>query len=96
MNLAGETDLRSAIDAMFNGDKINMTGTRRTAHRPAQPLRPSIEVDGKDVMPEVNAVLAKMKGFCEKGHRWRVEGLYRQGHQHVVNIGIGGLIWAPS
>ena len=75
VNLAGETDLRSAIDAMFNGDKINMMmteGARRTAHRPAQPLDRPIEVDGKDVMPEVN-VLAKMKGFCEKviGGEWK-------------------------
>lgn len=96
VNLAGETDLRSAIDAMFNGDKINMTEGRAVLHTALRNRsdRP-IEVDGKDVMPEVNAVLAKMKGFCEKviGGEWK--GYTGKAIQHVVNIGIGGSDLGP-
>ncbi|WP_221366017.1 glucose-6-phosphate isomerase [Aeromonas caviae] len=96
VNLAGETDLRSAIDAMFNGDKINMTEGRAVLHTALRNRsdRP-IEVDGKDVMPEVNAVLAKMKGFCEKviGGKWK--GYTGKAIQHVVNIGIGGSDLGP-
>ncbi|EOD53230.1 glucose-6-phosphate isomerase, partial [Aeromonas molluscorum 848] len=62
IDLAKETDLRSAIDAMFNGDKINQTEGRAVLHTALRNRsdRP-IELDGKDVMPEVKAVLAKMK-----------------------------------
>uniref|UniRef100_A0A4W5LJN9 Glucose-6-phosphate isomerase n=1 Tax=Hucho hucho TaxID=62062 RepID=A0A4W5LJN9_9TELE len=74
VDLAKETDLRSAIDAMFNGEKINMTEGRSVLHVALRNRsdRP-VECDGKDVMPEVNAVLAKMKGFCEKviGGEWK-------------------------
>lgn len=94
--LAEETDLRGAIDAMFNGDKINMTEGRAVLHTALRNRsdRP-IEVDGKDVMPEVNAVLAKMKGFCEKviGGEWK--GYTGKTIQHVVNIGIGGSDLGP-
>ncbi|MFM4854425.1 glucose-6-phosphate isomerase [Aeromonas caviae] len=96
VNLAGETDLRSAIDAMFNGDKINMTEGRAVLHTALRNRsdRP-IEVDGKDVMPEVNAVLAKMKGFCEKVIRGEWKGYTGKAIQHVVNIGIGGSDLGP-
>ena len=96
VNLAGETDLRSAIDAMFNGDKINMTEGRAVLHTALRNRsdRP-IEVDGKDVMPEVNAVLAKMKGFCEKVISGEWKGYTGKAIQHVVNIGIGGSDLGP-
>ena len=96
VNLAGETDLRSAIDAMFNGDKINMTEGRAVLHTALRNRsdRP-IEVDGKDVMPEVNAVLAKMKGFCEKVISGEWKGYTGKPIQHVVNIGIGGSDLGP-
>ena len=96
VDLAKETDLRSAIDAMFNGDKINMTEGRSVLHVALRNRsdRP-IACDGKDVMPEVNAVLAKMKGFCEKviGGEWK--GYTGKAIQHVVNIGIGGSDLGP-
>ncbi|ANB68001.1 glucose-6-phosphate isomerase [Aeromonas veronii] len=96
VDLAKETDLRSAIDAMFNGDKINMTEGRSVLH---VALRNSsdrpIECDGKDVMPEVNAVLAKMKGFCEKIISGEWKGYTGKAIQHVVNIGIGGSDLGP-
>ncbi|MFQ1788743.1 glucose-6-phosphate isomerase [Aeromonas veronii] len=96
VDLAKETDLRSAIDAMFNGDKINMTEGRSVLHVALRNRsdRP-IESDGKDVMPEVNAVLAKMKGFCEKIISGEWKGYSGKAIQHVVNIGIGGSDLGP-
>ncbi|UCA11702.1 glucose-6-phosphate isomerase [Aeromonas enteropelogenes] len=96
IDLAKETDLRSAIDAMFNGEKINMTEGRAVLHVALRNRsdRP-VEVDGKDVMPEVNAVLAKMKGFCEKVISGEWKGYTGKAIQHVVNIGIGGSDLGP-
>ncbi|WP_041210773.1 glucose-6-phosphate isomerase [Aeromonas jandaei] len=96
VELAKETELRSAIDAMFNGDKINMTEGRSVLHVALRNRsdRP-IESDGKDVMPEVNAVLAKMKGFCEKIISGEWKGYTGKAIQHVVNIGIGGSDLGP-
>ena len=96
VDLAKETDLRSAIDAMFNGDKINMTEGRSVLHVALRNRsdRP-IESDGKDVMPEVNAVLAKKKGFCEKIISGEWKGYTGKAIQHVVNIGIGGSDLGP-
>lgn len=96
IDLAKETDLRSAIDAMFNGEKINMTEGRAVLHVALRNRsdRP-VEVDGKDVMPEVNAVLAKMKGFCEKVISGEWKGYTGKPIQHVVNIGIGGSDLGP-
>lgn len=96
VDLAKETDLRSAIDAMFNGDKINMTEGRSVLHVALRNRsdRP-IECDSKDVMPEVNAVLAKMKGFCEKIISGEWKGYTGKAIQHVVNIGIGGSDLGP-
>ena len=96
IDLAKETDLRSAIDAMFNGDKINMTEGRSVLHVALRNRsdRP-IESDGKDVMPEVKAVLAKMKGFCEKIISGEWKGYTGKAIQHVVNIGIGGSDLGP-
>ncbi|WP_429118962.1 glucose-6-phosphate isomerase [Aeromonas hydrophila] len=96
VDLAKETDLRSAIDAMFNGDKINMTEGRSVLHVALRNRsdRP-IESDGKDVMPEVNAVLAKMKGFCKKIISGEWKGYTGKAIQHVVNIGIGGSDLGP-
>ncbi|WP_421201405.1 glucose-6-phosphate isomerase [Aeromonas enteropelogenes] len=96
IDLAKETDLRSAIDAMFNGEKINMTEGRAVLHVALRNRsdRP-VEVDGKDVMPEVNAVLAKMKGFCEKVISGEWKGYTGKAIKHVVNIGIGGSDLGP-
>ncbi|MFM5337931.1 glucose-6-phosphate isomerase [Aeromonas enteropelogenes] len=96
IELAKETDLRSAIDAMFNGEKINMTEGRAVLHVALRNRsdRP-VEVDGKDVMPEVNAVLAKMNGFCEKVISGEWKGYTGKPIQHVVNIGIGGSDLGP-
>ena len=95
-DLAEETDLRSAIDAMFNGEAINQTEGRAVLHVALRNRsdRP-VEVDGKDVMPEVKAVLEKMKGFCTKIISGEWKGYTGKTIQHVVNIGIGGSDLGP-
>lgn len=96
IDLANETDLRSAIDAMFNGDKINQTEGRSVLHVALRNRADrEILVDGKDVMPEVKAVLEKMKGFCAKIISGEWKGYTGKTIQHVVNIGIGGSDLGP-
>ncbi|WP_108648921.1 glucose-6-phosphate isomerase [Dongshaea marina] len=94
--LAKETKLTDAIEAMFNGEAINQTENRSVLHialrnRSNQPIM----VDGKDVMPEINAVLAKMKQFCAKVHSGEWKGYTGKPITDVVNIGIGGSDLGP-
>ena len=95
-DLAKETDLSSAIESMFNGEKINRTEGRAVLHVALRNRsdRP-IQVDGKDVMPDVKAVLAKIKGFCEKIISGEWKGYTGKAIEHVVNIGIGGSDLGP-
>ena len=96
IDLAHEVDLRSAIDAMFNGEKINHTEGRAVLHTALRNRsnRP-VMVDGKDVMPEVNAVLAKIKTFCDNVISGEWKGYTGKAIQYVVNIGIGGSDLGP-
>jgi glucose-6-phosphate isomerase len=96
IDLAHEVDLRSAIDAMFNGEKINQTEGRAVLHTALRNRsnRP-VMVDGKDVMPEVNAVLAKIKTFCDSVISGAWKGYTGKAIQHIVNIGIGGSDLGP-
>ena len=65
INLAKETDLSGAIESMFSGEKINVTENRAVLHTALRnKSNKPVLVDGKDVMPEVNAVLEKMNAFC--------------------------------
>ncbi|MDN6116224.1 MAG: glucose-6-phosphate isomerase, partial [Enterobacterales bacterium] len=94
--LAKETDLQGAIASMFAGEKINRTEDRAVLHVALRNRSNTpIIVDGKDVMPEVNAVLAKMKQFCERviGGEWK--GYTGKTITDVVNIGIGGSDLGP-
>ncbi|CAG76876.1 glucose-6-phosphate isomerase [Pectobacterium atrosepticum SCRI1043] len=94
--LARETDLPAAIHAMFAGEKINRTEDRAVLHVALRNRSNTpILVDGKDVMPEVNAVLAKMKDFSERviGGEWK--GYTGKTITDVVNIGIGGSDLGP-
>ena len=94
--LAKETDLAGAIKAMFSGEKINRTEDRAVLHIALRNRSNTpIVVDGKDVMPEVNAVLAKMKQFCDRviGGEWK--GYTGKAITDVVNIGIGGSDLGP-
>lgn len=94
--LAHETKLPEAIAAMFRGDKINRTEDRAVLHVALRNRSNTpIVVDGQDVMPQVNAVLAKMKAFCDKviGGQWT--GYTGKAITDVVNIGIGGSDLGP-
>ncbi len=89
--LANETELKSAIDAMFSGEAINKTEGRAVLHTALRNRSNTpVVVDGKDVMPAVNAVLEKMKAFTERviGGEWK--GYTGKAITDVVNIGIGG------
>jgi glucose-6-phosphate isomerase len=89
--LAEASGLRSRIDAMFAGEKINTTENRAVLHTALRNRseRPVL-VDGVDVMPEVRASLAKMRNFVEGVHGGRVHGHTGKPFSDVVNIGIGG------
>ncbi len=96
IELAKECELKDAIKKQFSGDLINETENRAVLHtalrnRDNQP----VFVDGKDVMPEVNAVLEQMKNFSEKliSEEWK--GFSGKDITDVVNIGIGGSDLGP-
>ncbi|MDE3942436.1 glucose-6-phosphate isomerase, partial [Glaesserella parasuis] len=94
--LADECQVKSATYAMFNGEKINRTENRAVLHTALRNRsNTAVEVDGKDVMPEVNAVLAKMKGFCERVISGDWKGYTGKAITDVVNIGIGGSDLGP-
>ncbi|EFN5070967.1 glucose-6-phosphate isomerase [Escherichia coli] len=95
-DLAKECDLAGAIKSMFSGEKINRTENRAVLHVALRNRSNTpILVDGKDVMPEVNAVLEKMKTFSEAiiSGEWR--GYTGKAITDVVNIGIGGSDLGP-
>ncbi|WP_437614429.1 glucose-6-phosphate isomerase [Erwinia sp. V71] len=94
--LAKETDLQGAIRSMFSGEKINRTEERAVLHVALRNRSNTpIVVDGKDVMPEVNAVLEKMKGFSERIISGDWKGYTGKPITDVVNIGIGGSDLGP-
>ncbi|MGL4625109.1 MAG: glucose-6-phosphate isomerase, partial [Plesiomonas shigelloides] len=94
--LAHETKLPEAIAAMFRGDKINRTEDRAVLHVALRNRSNTpIMVDGQDVMPQVNAVLAKMKAFCDKVISGQWTGYTGKAITDVVNIGIGGSDLGP-
>ncbi len=97
MDLARQANLAQKIEAMFRGEKINTTENRAVLHialrnRANRPIL----VDGRDVMPEVNHVLAHMRRFSEavRSGEWR--GYTGQAITDVVNIGIGGSDLGPK
>lgn len=94
--LIDETAVKDAIESMFSGEKINRTENRAVLHTALRNRSNTpVYVDGKDVMPEVNAVLAKMKSFCERviSGEWR--GYSGKAITDVINIGIGGSDLGP-
>ena len=96
LGLADESGLSDAIDQMFKGARINETENRAVLHIALRNRESSaIEVDGKDVMPEVNAVLAKMKDFSDKVISGEWQGYTGQRISDIVNIGIGGSDLGP-
>ena len=96
LDLAKETDLSGAIKSMFSGEKINRTEDRAVLHVALRNRSNTpIVVDGKDVMPEVNAVLDKMKSFSEAIISGQWKGYTGKAITDVVNIGIGGSDLGP-
>ena len=96
LELAGEIDLKDAIEKMFTGDKINETENRAVLHVALRNRKNSpIYVDGKDIMPQLNAVLEKMKKFSHKVVSGEWKGYTSKRVTDIVNIGIGGSDLGP-
>ena len=96
LELAVESDLKTAIEAMFNGEKINETENRAVLHTALRNFSDtSIVVDGEDVMPEIRRVQQQMKTFCDKIHQGEWRGYTGKKIKHIVNIGIGGSDLGP-
>jgi glucose-6-phosphate isomerase len=96
VELAKQSGLRAKIDAMFRGEKINITENRAALHVALRaPKGMSIVVDGKNVVPEVHAVLDKMAAFAHRIRSGRWIGHTGKRIRNVVNIGIGGSDLGP-
>lgn len=95
-NLAKEADLKAAIEAMFSGEKINRTENRAVLHTALRNCRDTpVFLDGKDIMPDVRAVLAKMENFSSRVIEGDWKGYTGKTITDVVNIGIGGSDLGP-
>lgn len=96
LDLARECDVPSDIEAMFTGEKINRTEDRAVLHTALRNFSGKpVYVDGKDVMPDVQKVLAKMKDFCEKVISGEWKGYTGKEITDIVNVGIGGSDLGP-
>ena len=96
MSLAREHRLEDKIRSMFRGDKINITEGRAVLHTALRNRdNKPIMVDGKDVMPEINAVFAKMRKFSEDVRYGNFKGHTGKKLTNIVNIGIGGSDLGP-
>jgi glucose-6-phosphate isomerase len=96
LQLAEERGLKQHIEAMFRGDKINITENRAVLHVALRaPKGESIKVDGEDVVPGVHAVLDKMAAFSDKVRSGAWEGHTGKRIRNIVNIGIGGSDLGP-
>ena len=94
--LAQQAGLRARIDAMFRGEKINVTENRAVLHVALRaPKGASIIVDGKNVVPDVHAVLAKMADFANRVRSGQWKGHSGKRIRNIVNIGIGGSDLGP-
>jgi len=96
LQLAEESGLRARIDAMFSGEKINVTENRAVLHVALRaPAGASIVVDGEDVVPGVHQVLDKMAAFADRVRGGDWTGYTGKRIRNVVNIGIGGSDLGP-
>ncbi len=96
VQLATQIGLRERIDAMFGGQKINTTENRAVLHVALRaPRGASIIVDGRNVVPDVHAVLDRMAGFAHRVRSGEWEGHTGKRIRNVVNIGIGGSDLGP-
>ena len=96
LRLADESGLRARIDAMFGGEKINITENRAVLHVALRaPHGASIVVDGENVVPQVHAVLDKMADFSDRVRSGAWKGHTGKRIRNVINIGIGGSDLGP-
>ncbi|MDP4192645.1 MAG: glucose-6-phosphate isomerase [Bacteroidota bacterium] len=96
LQLTSESELKGWIEKMFSGEKINVTENRAVLHTALRNRsNRAIFVDGKDVMPEVNAVLKHMRQFSEDIRNGKWKGYTGKNITDVVNIGIGGSDLGP-
>ena len=96
MQLAEESGLRERIDAMFRGERINITEKRAVLHVALRaPQGTSIIVDGEDVVPQVHAVLDKMADFSQRVRSGAWKGHTGKCIRNVINVGIGGSDLGP-
>src|SRR5664279_4675132 len=96
LKLTEESGLRDHINAMFGGEKINVTEKRAVLHVALRaPKGQSIEVDGKDVVPQVHVVLDKMAAFSNRVRSGEWKGHTGRPIYNIINIGIGGSDLGP-
>src|SRR5215831_9315643 len=97
IQLAGECGVSERRDAMFRGEKINLTERRAVLHVALRaPRGVRITVDGQDVVPEVHGVLDKMAAFSDRVRSGQWKGHTGQRIRNVINIGIGGSYLGPE
>ena len=96
LDLAEASGLRQRIDAMFRGERINVTEDRAVLHVALRtPRGQRILVDGEDVVPKVHAVLDRMADFADRVRRGAFTGYTGRRLRNIVNIGIGGSDLGP-
>ena len=96
LQLAEQSGLRARLDAMFHGEKINITEKRAVLHVALRaPRGSSIVVDGKNVVPEVHAVLDRMADFSNRVRSGEWKGHTGKRIRNVINVGIGGSDLGP-
>ena len=96
VQLAEESDLRGRIDAMFRGDRINVSENRSVLHVALRmPAGQSLVVDGQDVVKDVHEVLGRMRAFAERVRSGAWKGHTGKPIRNIVNIGIGGSDLGP-
>src|SRR5512145_10162 len=94
--LAEQCQLPSYINRLFAGEKLNFTENRSVLHVALRNRKNTpIVVDGENVMPKVNAVLAKMRDFTESVRQGNWKGYTGKEIRHIVNVGIGGSDLGP-
>src|SRR5579872_2880472 len=96
VQLAEESGLRPRIEAMFRGDKINITENRAVLHTALRaPRNASVVVDGENVVPKVHAVLDRMAAFAKRVRSGEWKGHTGKRIRNVINVGIGGSDLGP-
>ena len=96
LQLADESGVRAKINAMFSGEKINITENRAVLHTALRaPRDATILVDGKNVVPEVHAVLDKLAAFSNRIRSGEWKGFTGKSIKNIINVGIGGSDLGP-